>query len=142
MPASGVSAVVLNVTVVAPTRGGHLTVHADGSAVPVTSNLNFEPGQTVPNLVVAQVDANGRVALENGSSGTLDLVADVFGYVLSGTPAQPGAFRSLAPQRAARHPLGYRRRQGQGGAGRDRAPAGRWPRRGCRRPGCRPSSST
>ena len=99
VPASGVSAVVLNVTVTAPTRGGHLTVHADGTAVPVTSNLNFEPGQTVPNLVVAPVGANGRVALENGSWGTLHLVADVAGYVLAGTPAQPGAFRSLAPLR-------------------------------------------
>jgi hypothetical protein len=99
VPASGVSAVVLNVTVVAPTATGHITVHADGSAVPATSNLNFDPGQTVPNLVVAQVDANGRVALENGSPGTLDLVADVFGYVLSGTPAQPGALTSLAPKR-------------------------------------------
>ena len=99
VPASGVSAVVLNVTVTAPTRGGHLTVHADGTAAPVTSNLNFEPGQTVPNLVIAPVGGNGRVALENGSFGTLDLVADVAGYFLSGTPAQPGAFRSLAPVR-------------------------------------------
>ena len=99
VPASGVSAVVLNVTVTAPTRGGHLTVHADGTALPVASNLNFEPGQTVPNLVVAPVGGNGRVAMQNGSWGTLDLVADVAGYILSGTPAQPGAFASLAPAR-------------------------------------------
>ena len=68
MPASGVSAVVLNVTVVAPTRGGHLTVHADGSALPVTSNLNFEPGQT---LVLADINDQrfGGVTDELTASG-------------------------------------------------------------------------
>ncbi len=97
--ASGVSAVVLNVTVTTPTLGGYVTVHADGSAPPVTSNLNFRPGQTVANLVVAQLGANGMVALKNGALGSIDLVADVAGYVLSGTPAQPGAYTSLAPLR-------------------------------------------
>ena len=99
VPTSGVSAVVLNVTATAPALPGHVTVHADGTAVPATSNLNFEPGQTVAGLVVAPVGGNGRVALVNRSAGTLDLVADVAGYVLSGTPAQPGAYRSLAPLR-------------------------------------------
>ena len=99
VPASGVSAVVLNVTVTAPELGGHLTVHADGSALPATSNLNFPAGRTVANLVVAQVGTNGRVAVRNGSSGTVDLVADLAGYVLSGTPSQPGAYTSLTPLR-------------------------------------------
>lgn len=99
VPATGVSAVVLNVTVTAPATGGHVTVHADDTAVPTASNLNFDAGRTVPNLVVAPVGGNGKVALENGSNGTIDLVADVAGYVLSGTPAQPGAFKTLAPAR-------------------------------------------
>ena len=117
VPASGVSAVVLNVTVTAPTLGGYLTVHADGSALPVTSNLNFRPGQTVANLVVAQVGTNGMVALRNGSSGTLDLVADVAGYVLSGTPAQPGAYTSLTPLRLLDTRSGVGAPQARVGAG-------------------------
>ena len=99
VPASGVSAVVLNVTVTAPATGGYVTVFADGTAPPATSNLNFRAGQTVPNLVVAPVGATGKVALENGSDGAVDLVADVAGYILSGTPAQPGAYKSLTPVR-------------------------------------------
>jgi alpha-tubulin suppressor-like RCC1 family protein len=38
--------------------------------------------QTVPNLVVARVGTNGRVAFYNGSAGTVQLVADISGYFL------------------------------------------------------------
>src|SRR5665648_528022 len=86
VPASGVSAVVLNVTVTAPTRAGYLTVYGDGTARPVVSNLNFVPAQTVPNLVIAPVGANGKVALYNGSAGTVQLIADVSGYYRSEAP--------------------------------------------------------
>ncbi len=99
VPPSGVSAVFLNVTVTEPAIGGHLTVHADGTAVPDSSNINFEPGRTVANLVLAPMGGNGKVALENASGGTTHLVADVAGYVLAGTPTQPGALRSLTPAR-------------------------------------------
>jgi hypothetical protein len=100
VPASGVSAVVLNVTVTAPTKPGFVTVYGDGPGPPpAASNLNFVAGQTVPNLVIAPVGANGDVALYNGSAGTVHLIADVSGYYLSGLPTVPGAFGSLTPCR-------------------------------------------
>jgi hypothetical protein len=37
----------------------------------------------VPNLVVAPVGSNGKVALFNGSGGSVQLIADVSGYFLS-----------------------------------------------------------
>ena len=67
MPASGVSAVVLNVTATQPTAPGHLTVYPDGVARPTTSSLNFSAGETIPNLVVAPVGADGKVDFYNGS---------------------------------------------------------------------------
>ena len=100
VPASGVvSAVVLNVTVTAPTTFGFVTVYADGATRPTASNLNFVKGQTVPNLVIAPVGANGQVDLYNGSTGTIQLLADVSGYSLAGDPTAAGAFASLAPFR-------------------------------------------
>jgi hypothetical protein len=99
VPATGVSAVVLNVATVAPTSAGYITVFGDGTNRPTASNLNFVKGQTVPNLVIAPVGANGIVDLYNGSIGTVQLVADVSGYFLSGTPTEPGALGSLAPSR-------------------------------------------
>ena len=82
VPASGVSAVALNVTVTAPTGTGFVTVYGEGSALPVASNLNFVPGQTVPNMVIAPVGTGGVVDLYNGSGGTIHLIADVSGYYL------------------------------------------------------------
>lgn len=74
-----VGAVVLNITVTAPTTGGFLTVYPTGGTRPQTSNLNFSAGQTVANLVVTKVGSNGRVSIYN-SSGSTHVVADVAGW--------------------------------------------------------------
>ena len=99
VPTTNVSAVVLNVTVAGSSGGGYVTAYADGATRPTASNLNFSPGQVVPNLVVVPVATNGKVDLYNGSAGSTQLVADVAGYYVSGTPTAPGAFGSLPPAR-------------------------------------------
>ena len=63
-----------------------------------TSSLNFQAGQNIPNLVVVPVGADGKIPLFNGSTGTVQLLADVTGYIIGGTPMSPG-FASLAPAR-------------------------------------------
>jgi hypothetical protein len=81
VPASGVSAVVLNVTAVEPEvggEGGFLTVYPCASGRPDASNLNFVSGQIVPNLVIAPVDVNGNICFY--SYGKTHLLADVSGY--------------------------------------------------------------
>ena len=103
---AGVSAVVLNVTVTAPTRAGFVTAYGDLTTLPGVSNLNFVAGQTVPNLVIAPVGANGKVDLYNGSTGTVQLVADISGYYLSGAPAEAGAFGPLPPVRVLNTRIG------------------------------------
>src|SRR5256886_4417057 len=80
VPASGVAAVVLNVTVTGPTSEGFLTVYPAGlQQVPLASNLNFLAGQTVPNRVIAKVGANGAISIYNGS-GLAHVVVDVNGW--------------------------------------------------------------
>ncbi|MFB7150331.1 hypothetical protein [Streptomyces virginiae] len=93
IPASGVTAVVMNVTAVQPTEAGHVTVYPNGQAAPGVSNLNFTPGQIVPNLVTVPV-VNGKVDLRN-NSGSVDLIADVTGYYA----ATGSAFSAGAPVR-------------------------------------------
>ncbi|HEX5115120.1 MAG TPA: PKD domain-containing protein [Pseudonocardiaceae bacterium] len=80
IPMTGVTAVALNVTVTSPKQVGFVTAYPDGTARPGTSNVNYVTGQTVANLVIVPVGADGKVDLFNGSTGTLDLVADVTGY--------------------------------------------------------------
>ncbi|MGW5343260.1 PKD domain-containing protein [Streptomyces sp. NPDC004050] len=93
---AGVTAVVLNVTVTNTTSGGHVTAFADGDDRPTTSNVNFAPGQTVPNLVIVPVGANGYVNLYNGGWESVDLIADVTGYF---TQSASSGYTPLAPER-------------------------------------------
>src|SRR5712692_5999756 len=73
------TAVVLNVTVTNPTAAGFLTVYPSGGSRPLASDLDFSPGQTVPNLVVVKLGADGKVALFN-LAGSTDVVIDVLGW--------------------------------------------------------------
>jgi len=79
VPASGVSAVVLNATVTGPTSGSFLTVYPSGVQRPVASNLNFSPGQTVPNLIAVKLGSNGKVDVFN-AVGTTDVIFDIAGW--------------------------------------------------------------
>ena len=79
LPQDGVRAVLMNVTVTGPSAAGYLTVHPGGSAPPLASNLNFVRGQTVPNLVVVPVAADGTVSFTS-NLGSPHLIADVVGW--------------------------------------------------------------
>ena len=60
VPASGVTAVVVNVTVVGPTASSYVTVFPEGTTQPVVSNLNFTAGETLANLATVPVGQPGR----------------------------------------------------------------------------------
>lgn len=83
VPASGATAVVLNLTAVGPDRDGHLRVTPTGRPPAETSNVNFGPGDTVPNLVVCEVGTGGRLTIDAAVAAT-HVVGDVFGYFAVG----------------------------------------------------------
>ncbi|WP_063772019.1 hypothetical protein [Kitasatospora mediocidica] len=93
---SKVTAVVLNVTVTNPTNSGFITAYADGTARPTTSNVNFTAGQTVPNMAIVPVGADGYVDLYNSGLASVDLIADVTGYF---TQSSASGYTSLTPTR-------------------------------------------
>jgi hypothetical protein len=76
---AGATAVVLNVTVTGPKAGGYLTVYPNGTAKPTASNLNWTTGETIPNLVTVRL-VNGKLNFGVTSSGSVGVIADVFGY--------------------------------------------------------------
>jgi subtilisin family serine protease len=98
IPASGVTAVVLNTTVTDPTAPSYLTVWPTGQSQPTTSNINFSTNQTVPNLVTVKVGTGGDVSFFN-AVGSIDLLADVAGYYIDGTGTAGSTFVSLPPTR-------------------------------------------
>jgi len=79
VPSTGVSAVVLNVTVTEPEGPGYVTAYPCDTAQPTASNVNYVAGQTVPNLVTVKVSAQGTVCLF--SQRKTHLVADVAGFL-------------------------------------------------------------
>ncbi|WP_371476645.1 hypothetical protein [Kitasatospora sp. NBC_00315] len=92
LPLTGVSAVVLNVTVTNPTEASHVTAYPHGTGRPTASNLNFTPGETIPNQVTVPV-VDGRIDFYN-HLGTVDLVADVSAYY---TPGDAGSRYTALP---------------------------------------------
>ncbi|AUY52608.1 hypothetical protein [Streptomyces sp. CB01881] len=76
---SSATAAVLNVTVTEGQKDGYLTAYASGTPRPGTSNINYAPGQTVPNQVIAPIGADGRVTIEN-NDGSAHVVVDLAGY--------------------------------------------------------------
>ncbi len=100
--ASAIGSVVLNLPVTNVSASGHLRTYPSGTAVPFASNINFDRGRTVANLVVVGVGSDGKVSFFNGSpNGTTDVIVDVVGYIKSGLlPAQlPGLQNVVAPFR-------------------------------------------
>jgi Tol biopolymer transport system component len=93
VPAAGVGAVALNVTVTEPTAGSYVTVFPTGEPRPTASNLNMVVGQTVSNMVVVPVGAGGQISLFN-LSGQTHVVVDVLGWFPSGA-----SFGGLTPAR-------------------------------------------
>jgi uncharacterized protein YvpB len=93
------TAVVLNVTVSAPTSASYLTVSPTGEGSPNVSNLNFSAGETVANLTVVPVGVNGQVTIYN-ATGNVEVVVDLEGYFeASSGGSTAGSYVALTPAR-------------------------------------------
>ena len=88
VPDSNVDAVVVNITAVNATRTGYVTVWPGGTSRPPTSTLNPEPGTVTANEIIVPLGDDGTINLYN-RNGTVDLIADVAGYVPTDSDYQP-----------------------------------------------------
>jgi len=71
-------AAVLNVTVTDPQKPGFVTVYPCGTPRPTASNINFNAGSTVANLVVAQIGNRGAVCIYK--SVATQIIVDVTNF--------------------------------------------------------------
>ena len=92
------TAVVLNVTAAATTTSGDFTVYPTAGTRPTSSNLNWIPGQVVPNLVMVGLGAGGAVTIYN-AKGSAHAVVDLEGYYAPSAGGSAGGFVALAPSR-------------------------------------------
>ncbi len=93
IPALGIGAVAINVTAISPNAPSYLTVWPSGATQPNASNLNFSAGQTIPNMVIVKVGANGQIDLFN-ESGSVDIAVDILGFFPEGP-----SFNGITPER-------------------------------------------
>jgi hypothetical protein len=97
VPTTGVTAVVVNVTVVGPTASSYVTVFPEGTTQPVVSNLNFTAGQTLANLATVPLGSQGGLTVYN-YVGTVNVVVDVEGYYTT-TAQTSGLYNPINPVR-------------------------------------------
>ena len=96
LPASGITAVALNITSTASLGSGFLTAYGDGSARPTASNVNFTTNQTIANSVITPVGSDGKIRVYNGSTKATSVVVDVVGYY---SAASTSAYVPTVPSR-------------------------------------------
>jgi hypothetical protein len=89
---AGATAVVVNVTGIAPTTATFVTLYPDGSGNPGTSNLNVLAGHVVANLVEVGLSAGGKIDVFN-AAGAINVAIDIEGFVSSGST---GLYNTLA----------------------------------------------
>jgi len=91
------TAVAVNVTATDTTTSSFLTVYPTGEALPLSSNLNWAPAETVANLVIVPVGTGGDLTFYN-DDGSADVVVDLQGYFV-GSAGGGGEYVPLAPAR-------------------------------------------
>lgn len=111
VPPTGATAVVMNLTATQPEAPGWLRLAPTGVTPELTSNVNFDPWDTVPNLAICKLGDGGRVCLDSPVS--THALGDVFGYFTgSGERLRP-----MAPARLLDTRLGVGAPVGRVGPG-------------------------
>jgi hypothetical protein len=93
---SSAKAVVLNLTVAAPTAAGYIKAYPDGGSVPVVSNVNFVANQTIPNAAIVPIGSDGDIDIALTGAGSARMVVDVNGYF---SASAASALVTYAPNR-------------------------------------------
>ncbi|MTD15277.1 S8 family serine peptidase [Nakamurella sp. YIM 132087] len=98
VPSSGVAAVLIQITAVAPTTSGFLTAYPDGTTRPGVAQLNYTAGSSGTATALVTLGGDGRFRIANlptAVAGHAHLVVDLLGWTRSGT-AVAGGFTALA----------------------------------------------
>ncbi|MGE0880545.1 MAG: hypothetical protein AB7L13_23010 [Acidimicrobiia bacterium] len=118
VPATGASAVVLNVTVTEAVGEGYVSVFPCGQPLPTVSNVNWVRGKDKANLVTAKLGTDGDVCFY--AYAPTQLIADLAGFygddLVTGIPGS-----RYVPTDPARI---FDTRDGTGVAGQRRGPLG------------------
>lgn len=99
VPADGVLAVAVNITVINPAGRGYMSVspsdYAPSPGTEPTTLVNFQAGDILPNFAIVGVGSEGRIRIdlvdELGTGGSANVTVDVFGFVATSDYASDGS---------------------------------------------------
>ena len=94
--------IIANITIVAPTATGFLTIYPADATQPTASNLNWKAAQgATPNLVTVGLSASGAIKVFN-KFGTVQVIIDITAYLLPATTAAVGGRNRISLDQIAR----------------------------------------
>jgi hypothetical protein len=79
IPASGTTAVALDLTASEATASGTVAAYADGTALPFLISVSYAPGVSVANASIVAVGTDGAIRLYNAGSRTVAVNVDLTG---------------------------------------------------------------
>jgi hypothetical protein len=115
VPATGASAVLLNLTTEQPAKSGTIVAYADGTTQPQVTDLSYSPAQAVSDQVIVPVQ-DGKIDLYNDSAGSTGLTAVLSGYFTSA--GSHGLLTTVGPTRILDTRTGLGAPKAQLGAGK------------------------
>ncbi|QMU67175.1 PKD domain-containing protein [Streptacidiphilus sp. P02-A3a] len=95
--ASAPNAATLRITTTAATANGYVTA-SDSAGAPGTSTVNFTADQTISNVAVVPLDANGAVHLYN-HTGRTQVIVDLLGTFSTTAGEGAGEYTPITPER-------------------------------------------
>ncbi|WP_229403396.1 hypothetical protein [Micromonospora okii] len=104
IPATGVSALMVDVTTISPTANTSLTVYPDQTTRPTATSLSASTGETLSNSAVVKVGANGKLAIHN-QAGNVHIKLDVQGYFTATTGSAGSGFVAVKHMQVFPFPL-------------------------------------
>lgn len=100
LPTSPPSAAVTNLTAVNSDTNSYITEYASGDSLTNTSDVNYNTGQNVPDLVIAKIGSDGKIVAHQWS-GSVDILDDVAGYYSVDPAAAPQVVTAVAGDQQA-----------------------------------------
>ncbi|SCF92178.1 hypothetical protein GA0115258_117566 [Streptomyces sp. LamerLS-31b] len=85
VPASGVNAVDLNLTVPSPTGSGYLVAYADGTTRPDVHSADYTSGRPAAGAALVKVGTDGEIDLYNAGATAVDVDTDLLGDYIPAT---------------------------------------------------------
>ena len=106
VPVTGVSAVVANLTVITPGRAGSVSTFASDAAWDGSASVSFAARQSEQDVLSISLGADGAAMIRNNTPVAVQVVLDLIGFYLAGTPSSYGSYQPITATRVFDSRLG------------------------------------